>query len=109
MTGQQWNANLVQVWVANQRRLDLLAIKCIFFLLSFLTHLWRDNRNGQRFVLQDARAVGIEADEVIEGQELPPANVVVAAVRVDLEVMDLASVAQVGNGVISGLSHALAN
>ena len=73
------------------------------------THLWRDDGNLQRLILQDAGAVCVEADEVAEGKELPPPDVVVAAVGVDLEVMHVPRPAQVGDGVVARLGLALAD
>ena len=55
------------------------------------------------------RAVGIETDEVIEGVELPSSDVVVATVGVDLEVVDVAGVAEERDGVVSGQLDALAD
>lgn len=55
------------------------------------------------------RAVGIETDEVIERVELSSSDVVVATVGVDLEVVDVAGVAEERDGVVSGQLDALAD
>ena len=70
-------------------------------------HLRGDNGNLKGLILQDAGTVGIKPNEIPQGEELPPANVVVSTVRVDLEVMHMARLAQVGDGVITWLSNAL--
>ena len=71
------------------------------------THLgWYDG-NLEALVLQNARAIGVEPDQVGERGELPPADEVVAAVGVDLEVVDVASAAEVRDGIVAWLSLAL--
>ena len=59
--------------------------------------------------MQNAGAICVEADEIAEGEELPPSDVVVAAVGVDLEVMHVPGPAQVGDGVVARLGLALAD
>ena len=52
-------------------------------------------------------AVGIETNEVTERVKLPPSNVVVATVGVDLKVVDMAGVAEKGDSIVSRKLDAL--
>lgn len=53
------------------------------------------------------RAVGIETDEVSQRVELSSTDVIVAAVGIDLKVMNMTSVAEKGDGIVAGQLDAL--
>lgn len=71
-----------------------------------MSYLGRDNRYLQGFILQNARAVCIETYEIVERVELPPSDVVIPTIGVNLEVMDLPQPTQIRYGIVPGLSNA---
>ena len=73
------------------------------------TYFRRYDWDLQRFVFENAGAVGIETDKVIQGVELSPSNVVIPTVGIDLEVVDLSQPTQVGYSIVSRLPHTLAH